>query len=74
MKQSEVESNIGNKVYVDGGRDLAFNGELQPIISYRDKMVELTIIKLNKNGRVHLQCDKGKFYSVPCRNVNLIEE
>ena len=73
MKQNEILNNIGAKVYVDGGGDLAFNGELRPIISYRDRIVELTIIKLNKNGKVYLQAENKKFYSVPCRNVILIE-
>jgi hypothetical protein len=61
-----LKKNIGNRVYVTGDRDLAFNGELRKIISNK---TELTIVKLTKSGMAYLVDDEGKFYTVPPRNV-----
>lgn len=67
MKNHEfIEKNIGNRVYVTGDRDLAFNGELRKIISNK---TELMIVKLTKGGMAYLVDDEGKFYTVPPRNV-----
>jgi hypothetical protein len=64
-----IKQNIGNKVYVSGERDLAFNGELRKIIFNK---TELTIVKLTRGGMAHLVDSDNKFYTVPPSNVNLI--
>lgn len=69
-----IQANIGKKVYVTGDGDLYFNGELRPIISSRHRQVELTIVKLTKGGKAYLVADDGLFYSVPIKNVKLIDE
>jgi sporulation protein YlmC with PRC-barrel domain len=66
-----IEQNIGKQVYVDGGRDLGFNGELKPIISKGE--IQLTLIKLTKGGKAYLKAGDGKFYTVPASNVNVID-
>ncbi len=70
MKTHEfIEKNIGNKVYVTGDGDLAFNGGLRKIISSKTRTIELTIVKLTKGGMAYLMDDENNFYTVPPRNV-----
>ena len=61
-----ITENIGSTVYITGDGDLAFNGELRRVIFNK---TELTIVKLTKGGMAYLTDGKGKFYSVPPRNV-----
>jgi hypothetical protein len=65
-----ISQNIGKKAIVNGNRDLAFNGELKPIIFNK---TELTIVKLTRGGMAHLT-DGKRFYTVPPGNVDVIEE
>jgi hypothetical protein len=71
MKAHEfIEKNIGNRVYVTGDRDLAFNGGLREIIF---KKTELTVVKLTRGGLAYLMDDKNRFYAVPPRNVREVD-
>lgn len=63
-----ILNNIGSSVYITGDRDLAFNGELKPLIQNK---TELTIVKLTKKGMA-LLTDGKKTYSVPPSNVREI--
>ena len=67
-----IKNNIGNKVYVTGDGDLAFDGSLRRIISTKDYKVQLTIVKLTKGGMAYLVDEHGDFYTVPPRNVKEI--
>jgi len=70
MKAYEfIEKNIGNKVYVTGDRDLAFDGDLRKIIFNK---TELTIVKLTRKGMAYLVDSQNNFYSVPPGNVREI--
>lgn len=69
--QDFINSNIGNKVYVNGNWDLAFNGELRPIINNLE--LDLVIVKLTKKGDAYLYSEQNKlFYTVPIQNIRLI--
>lgn len=71
MKNYEfIEKNIGATVYVTRDGDLGFCGALRKIIFNKSP---LTIIKLTKAGMAYLQDDNGIFYSVPPRNVRILE-
>jgi len=85
MNRIEIQQNIGNKVILDGRGDLGMDGDLRPLIYNK---TPLTIIGLTKGGKAYLREDiistemvhgviprstKIKYYSVPPRNVNLIE-
>lgn len=68
-----IKQNIGNKVFVTGAGDLAFNSELRKIISPKNgKKTVLTLIQLTKGGMALLEDSEGKFYKVPPRNVREI--
>ena len=67
-----INSNIGNDVYITPDRDLAFRGELKPLIFNKTK---LKLIKLTKHGMAYLQDEKtGYFYSVQPSNVREYSE
>lgn len=61
-----IRESIGCKVYITGDGDLAMNGELRHLIFNK---TELTIVKLTRGGMAYLTDGKGKFYSVPPKNV-----
>lgn len=65
-----IRKNIGKKAIVNGRGDLAFLHELRSIIFNK---TELTIVKLTRGGMAYLT-DGKKFYKVPPRNVDVIEE
>lgn len=69
MDINDVDKHIGQRVRVNGSRDLFFCGELRPIIN--NDSIELIIVKRTKRGLIYLQADK-KFYAVPPHNVDLI--
>jgi hypothetical protein len=71
MKISEIDQNIGKRAILNGDGDLAFNGEFRGAIFTK---VEMRIIKKTKGGKVYLKDDWGVFYSVPAKNVGIIEE
>jgi len=65
-----VESNIGKQVYIDGGGDLAMDGDLKPFIMNK---TPLTLIRLNKKGLAIVKDNKEVHYSVPPKNINIFE-
>ena len=72
MKREDVNKHKGRKVVLNGKGDLAFEGELKPLI--RNK-VPLYIVKLTRGGMVYLTDVSGKFfYSAPPTNVDIVEE
>ena len=70
MKASElIEGNYDREAYIDGGRDLAMDGELKPLI--RNKAT-VTLVRATKKGLIQVKDSDGKLYSVPPNNINLI--
>jgi hypothetical protein len=65
-----ISQNIGNKAIVSGDGDLGFSGELRSIIFNK---TELTIVKLTRGGKVYLTDGNDRFYTVPPRNIKIIE-
>jgi hypothetical protein len=62
-----INQAIGKLVYVNGDRDLAFDGGLRRIIFGK---TELRLIKWTKSGKVYLHDEnENKHYTVPPSNV-----
>jgi hypothetical protein len=68
-----IISNIGEKVYLTYGMDLAIHGELRKFMSWnhQDPQMFLTIIKLTRGGLAYLLGDDKEYYAVPATSVRL---
>lgn len=75
MKLADVSNRIGAKVYLNGGGDLAFDGQCRPYIYPLPGVpFVFTIIKVTRGGRVSIQCDSdNRFLTVNARNVDLMD-
>jgi len=66
-----IATHIGFKAIINGNMDLAFDGELKPLIMNK---IVLTITGLKKGGMAILSDDNGKTYHVPPSNVELVQD
>jgi hypothetical protein len=65
-----LSQNIGNKAIINGSGDLGMDREFRTLIFNK---TELTIVKITRGGMVYLRDENGKFYTVPPRNIEVIE-
>lgn len=64
-----IKANIGKHCNLNGSGDYAMNKWI-----FRETDGEqLTIVKITKAGMVYLECTNGLFYSVPPKNIDIIE-
>lgn len=68
--QELIKASIGKKCVVTGYGDLAMDRRLRKIIFDKD----VTIVGLTKGGMACVSDKDGTLYSVPPRNIEIIEK
>ena len=70
MNKSDVKKSIGKLCTVNGYGDLAMESEMKILIYNKTKV---KIIRLTRSGLIQVQSPDNKLFSIPQKNLDIIQ-